>query len=315
MIKQNIDRAASRIRKYVQKTPFEKSEMISKMTGAEVWLKMENQQYTGSFKFRGAMNKMLTLSQQQLDSGIYAASTGNHGAAVAYASQILKVPCIVYVPEKSSEAKLANMMSFGAEIRVHGVDCMEGEIKAREVASKTGGVYVSPYNDAEIIYGQGTISEEIQSQCDGLDAIIVSVGGGGLISGVGGYLKSIWPDMEVIAASPENHAVMIKSLEKGEIVKINPKPTISDGTAGGVEGGSITFDYCQNFVDHTLLLTEKEIEVGLLHVLEKERVLVEGAAGTSVAALIKMQDQLKGKKVGIILCGKNISVDVLKRIL
>jgi threonine dehydratase len=261
------------------------------------------------------MNKMLTLSQQQLDSGIYAASTGNHGAAVAYASQILKVPCIVYVPEKSSEAKLTNMMSFGAEIRVHGVDCMEGEIKAREVASKTGGVYVSPYNDAEIVYGQGTISEEIQSQCDGLDAIIVSVGGGGLISGVGGYLKSIWPNIEVIAASPENHAVMIKSLEKGEIVKINPKPTISDGTAGGVEERSITFDYCQNFVDHTILLTEKEIEEGLIHVLEKERVLVEGAAGTSVAALIKMQDQLKGKKVGIILCGKNISVDVLKRIL
>lgn len=315
MIKQNIDRAASRIRKYVQKTPFEKSEMISKMTGAEVWLKMENQQHTGSFKFRGAMNKMLTLSQQQLDSGIYAASTGNHGAAVAYASQILKVPCIVYVPEKSSEAKLANMMSFGAEIRVHGVDCMEGEIKAREVASKTGGVYVSPYNDAEIVHGQGTISEEIQSQCDGLDSIIVSVGGGGLISGVGGYLKSIWPNIEVIAASPENHAVMIKSLEEGEIVKINPKPTISDGTAGGVEEGSITFDYCQNFVDHTILLTEKEIEEGLIHVLEKERVLVEGAAGTSVAALIKMQEQLKGKKVGIILCGKNISVDVLKRIL
>lgn len=315
MIKQNIERAAVRIKKYIRETPFEKSAMISKMTGAEVWLKMENQQHTGSFKFRGAMNKMLTLDQHQLESGIYAASTGNHGAAVAYACQILDVPCIVYVPEKSSETKLANMKSFGAEIRVHGQDCMEGELKAREVATNTGGIYVSPYNDAEIIYGQGTIAEEIQSQCNGLDAIIVSVGGGGMISGVGGYLKSIWPNIEVIAASPENHAVMIKSLDQGEIVKINPKPTISDGTAGGVEEGSITFDHCQNFVDHSILLSEKEIEEGLIHILEKERVLVEGAAGTSVAALIKMKDYLKSKKVGIILCGKNISLDVLKRIL
>jgi threonine dehydratase len=315
MIKQNIDKASARIKKFIQKTPFEKSEMISKMVGAEVWLKMENQQYTGSFKFRGAMNKMLTLENSQLESGIYAASTGNHGAAVAYACQILNVPCIVYVPEKSSEAKLANMKNFGAEIRVHGEDCMEGELKAREVATRTGAIYVSPYNDADIVYGQGTIGEEIQSQCEGLDAIIVSVGGGGLISGVGGYLKSIWPNIEVIAASPENHAVMIKSLEQGEIVKINPKPTISDGTAGGVEEGSITFDYCQNFVDHSILLSEKEIEEGLIHILEKERVLVEGAAGTSVAALIKMKNFLKGKKVGIILCGKNISMDVLRRIL
>ena len=260
MIKSNVDNAASRIREHVRKTPFEKSGLISKMIGAEVWLKMENQQFTGSFKFRGAMNKMLSLNNTQRKSGIYAASTGNHGAAVALASKILGVPCIVYVPENSSEAKLENMKNFGADIKVIGSDCMEGEIEARKVADNTGGIYVSPYNDPEIVFGQGTIAEEIHSQCDGLDTIIVSVGGGGMISGVGGYLKSVWPDIEVIAASPENHAVMIKSLEKGEIIKINPIPTISDGTAGGVEEGSITFDYCQNFVDHSILLSEQEIE-------------------------------------------------------
>tara|TARA_X000001036_G_scaffold225087_1_gene210603 strand:+ start:599 stop:1546 length:948 start_codon:yes stop_codon:yes gene_type:complete len=315
MIKSNVDNAASRIREHIRQTPFEKSELISKMTGAEVWLKMENQQFTGSFKFRGAINKMLSLNDAQRKSGIYAASTGNHGAAVALASKILGVPCIVYVPENSSEAKLENMKNFGADIKVFGSDCMEGEIEARKVADNTGGIYVSPYNDPEIVFGQGTIAEEIHSQCDGLDTIIVSVGGGGMISGVGGYLKSVWPDIEVIAASPENHAVMIKSLEKGEIIKINPIPTISDGTAGGVEEGSITFDYCQNFVDRSILLSEQEIEAGILHMIEKERVLVEGAAGTSIAALIKMKDYLKNKRVGIIICGKNISLDVLQRIL
>ena len=315
MIKSNVDNAASRIREHIRQTPFEKSELISKMTGAEVWLKMENQQFTGSFKFRGAINKMLSLNDAQRKSGIYAASTGNHGAAVALASKILGVPCIVYVPENSSEAKLENMKNFGADIKVFGSDCMEGEIEARKVADNTGGIYVSPYNDPEIVFGQGTIAEEIHSQCDSLDTIIVSVGGGGMISGVGGYLKSVWPDIEVIGASPENHAVMIKSLDKGEIIKINPIPTISDGTAGGVEEGSITFDYCQNFVDRSILLSEQEIEAGILHMIEKERVLVEGAAGTSIAALIKMKDHLKNKRVGIIICGKNISLDVLQRIL
>ena len=315
MIKNNIDNAISRIGKYVRKTPFEHSSLISNLTGVETWLKMENQQYTGSFKFRGAINKMLTLNEKQRDSGIYAASTGNHGAAVALASKILGVPCIVYVPENSSEAKLGNMKNFGAEIRVYGTDCMEGEIEARKVAKYTGGEYISPYNDPEIVFGQGTIGAEIITQCDNLDAIIISVGGGGMISGVAGYLKSVWPNIEVIAASPKNHAVMIKSLEEGKIVKINPVPTISDGTAGGVEERSVTFDYCQRYVDHSILLSEKEIEEGIIHMIEKERVLVEGAAGTSVAALIKMREQLKGKRVGIIVCGKNISLDVLKRIL
>ena len=315
MINQNVIVASKKINKYIRRTPFERSAMISDLIGADVWLKMENQQHTGSFKFRGAINKMLSLSESERESGIYAASTGNHGAAVAYACQLLKVPCIIYVPENSSEAKLINMKNFGAEIVVHGKDCMDGELKAREVANNTGGIYLSPYNDLEVVAGQGTIGKEIESQCNGLDSIIVSVGGGGLISGVGGYLKSIWPDIEVMAASPENHAVMIKSLDAGEIIKISPVPTISDGTAGGVEDQSITFDMCKEFVDHRVLLTEQEIEEGIVHLIEKERVLVEGAAGTAIAALIKMKEHLEGKRVGVIICGRNISLEVLRKII
>ena len=314
-IHQSVKAAANRISEHVRRTPFERSVMMSELTGADVWLKLENQQYTGSFKFRGAMNKMLTLSQSERECGIYTASTGNHGAAVAYACQKLDVPCVIYVPENSSEAKLANMKSFGAEIRVHGKDCMDGELKARKVADSTGGIYLSPYNDPEVVSGQGTISAEIASQCSGLDAVIVSVGGGGLISGVGGYLKSIWPDIEVIAASPENHAVMIHSLKAGEIIKIDPAPTISDGTAGGVEAGSVTFEMCQEFVDQMVLLTEQEIQDGIIQLIEKERILVEGAAGTAIAALIKKKNDLRGKRVGIIVCGRNISLEVLRKIL
>ena len=314
-IHQSVKAAANRISEHVRRTPFERSVMMSDLTGADVWLKLENQQYTGSFKFRGAMNKMLTLSQSERERGIYTASTGNHGAAVAYACQKLDVPSIIYVPENSSEAKLANMKSFGAEIRVHGKDCMDGELKARAVVDSTGGIYLSPYNDPEVVAGQGTISAEIESQCSGLDAVIVSVGGGGLISGVGGYLKSIWPDIEVVAASPENHAVMIHSLKAGEIIKIDPVPTISDGTAGGVEAGSVTFEMCQEFVDHMVLLTEQEIQDGIIQLIEKERILVEGAAGTAIAALIKKKNDLRGKRVGIIVCGRNISLEVLRKIL
>ena len=314
-IHQSVKAAANRISEHVRRTPFERSVMMSELTGADVWLKLENQQYTGSFKFRGAMNKMLTLSQSERERGIYTASTGNHGAAVAYACQKLDVPCVIYVPENSSEAKLANMKSFGAEIRVHGKDCMDGELKARKVADSTGGIYLSPYNDPEVVSGQGTISAEIASQCNGLDAVIVSVGGGGLISGVGGYLKSIWPDIEVVAASPENHAVMIHSLKAGEIIKIDPVPTISDGTAGGVEAGSVTFEMCQEVVDQMVLLTEQEIQDGIIQLIEKERILVEGAAGTAIAALIKKKNDLRGKRVGIIVCGRNISLEVLRKIL
>ncbi len=314
-IRENVIEASERLKGHIRETPFERSTLLSELTGSDVWLKFENLQYTGSFKFRGAMNKMLSLSKEDREKGIYAASTGNHGAAVAYACKKLEVPCIIYVPENSSEAKLANMKSFGAEIMVYGKDCMDGEIKAREVASSSGGIYLSPYNDNEVVAGQGTIGLEIENQCDYLDAVVVSVGGGGLISGIAGYLKSVWSNINVIAASPENHAVMIKSLEADEIIKINPIPTLSDGTAGGVEEGSVTFDMCKAFVDNMVLLNEDEIREGMIHFIQKERMLVEGAAGTAIAALIKMKNELAGKRVGIIICGRNISIEVLKKIL
>ena len=251
--------AAKKLRSNIRETPFIKSKAFSEITGADVWFKLENFQVTGSFKVRGAVNKLLSLTDKEKYKGVITASTGNHGAAVAYASAQLGINCTIYVPKDASEAKLENMQQFGARIKMYGDDCINAEAEARIISLKTGKTYISPYNDLEVIAGQGTIGVEIESQCDGLDTIIISIGGGGLIRGTATYLKSIWPNLYVIACSPKNSAVMIHSLDAGELRDLKSKPTLSDGTAGGVELDSVTFPICQQIIDETALLTENEI--------------------------------------------------------
>ena len=171
------------------------SPAFSIITSADVRFKMENLQVTGSFKARGAVNKLLSLSVEQRRKGVVSASTGNHGAAVAYSAQKLEVSCSIFVPKDASEAKLQNIKNYGAKIEVYGEDCVESEIKAREIANFSDQTYVSPYNDPYVIAGQGTIGFEIKDQCRALDVLIISVGGGGLIGGTASYLKSVWPDL------------------------------------------------------------------------------------------------------------------------
>jgi threonine dehydratase len=163
--------------------------------------------------------------------------------------------------------------------------------------------------------GQGTLGIEIESQCDGLDVIIISVGGGGLIGGTAGYLKSVWPEIHVIGCSPENSAVMIHSMKAGRVLDLESSSTLSDGTAGGVEENSITFPVCCNVIDESVLVTENEIKNAMITYMEKEHQLLEGAAGTAVAALIKKKDDLHGKRVGVVICGGNISLDTVREIL
>ena len=311
----SIAEAAERISPFIRKTYFPYSSVFSNLIRADVRFKMENLQVTGSFKARGALNKLLSLTKEQRQKGVVSASTGNHGAAVAYAAQELNARCSIFVPKDASAAKLQNIKNYGAKIEVYGEDCVDSEMKAREIANQNDQVYVSPYNDSFVVAGQGTIGYEIKDQCDGLDAIIVSVGGGGLIGGTASYLKSVWPSLQVIGCSPENSAVMIHSIKKEEILDLESKPTLSDGTAGGVEKESITFPICKDIINQTILVSETEIQNGMLKFLENERMLLEGAAGTAVAALIKMKDELKGKKVGVVICGGNISLDVLKKVL
>ena len=312
---EDVVTAADRVRSYIRKTHLTHSRPFSDLVNADVWFKLESLQITGSFKARGAVNKILSLKDQEKEQGVVSASTGNHGAAVAYAAGELNIGCTIYVPDDTSPTKLENMEQFGAKIKVHGDDCIKAEEKARQVSISTGETYVSPYNDPFVMAGQGTLGVEIESQCDGLDVIIISVGGGGLIGGTAGYLKSVWPEIHVIGCSPENSAVMIHSMKAGRVLDLESRPTLSDGTAGGIEENSITFPICCNVIDESVLVTENEIKNAMITYMEKEHQLLEGAAGTAVAALIKKKDDLHGKRVGVVICGGNISLDTVREIL
>ena len=307
--------ASKRIQPFIRKTYFTYSHSFSDLLNADVRFKMENLQVTGSFKARGAVNKLLSLSEKQRGKGVVSASTGNHGAAVAYAAQKLNVPCSIFVPLGASEAKLKNIKNYGAKIKEYGQDCVESELKARETTKYSGQAYISPYNDPLVIAGQGTIGFEIKNQCEMLDTIIIPVGGGGLVGGIASYLKFVWPSIKVIGCSPMNSAVMIHSIHAGKILNLDSKPTLSDGTAGGIEENSITFPICQNNIDETILVSECEIKNAMISFIENEHLLLEGAAGTAVATLIKLQNELKGKRVGVVICGGNISLDIVKQIL
>ena len=314
-IEKEVREAEGRIRGYVRETPVEESRPLGALTGGTVYLKLENLQLTGSFKLRGAMSRMLSLTASQREIGVVAASTGNHGAAVAHAMTSLGIPGRIFVPETASPAKLAAIRSYGAEIRTGGGDPVESEIRARRDAEENGMVYISPYNDPRVIAGQGTVGVELARQIGRIDAVLVALGGGGLISGIGGFLESIDPDIEVVACSPANSAVMYESLRAGRILEMESKPTLSDGTAGGVEDDAITFEPCRRLIDHHALVTEEEIRRAMRLIIGEHHLLVEGAAGVAVAGLLKERERYRDRHAAVVLCGANIALDVLREVL
>lgn len=310
-----IEAAERQIRPYVRETPLDESLAFSQLTGAEVHLKLENLQYTGSFKLRGAMNKLLALSSEQRSRGVVAASSGNHGAAVAYACRILKTPGVVFVPESISSTKLGAMQRYGVDVRVHGDDSLISELAARRFAAERGLAYISPYNDAEVVAGQGTIGVELARQVPRLETVFVAVGGGGLIGGIAGYLKSRRPGVRVVGCQPMNSDVMWQSVRAGCILDLPSLPTLSDGTAGGIEEDALTFALCRDLVDEWVLVTEEEIATAMRQVMEYHHLLVEGASGVAVAGLTKLAGECAGQRVAAVLCGANISLSALKTIL
>jgi threonine dehydratase len=307
--------AERRIRAHVRETPLEHSLRVSEITKCSTFLKLENLQYTGSFKIRGAMNKLLSLTPEQRARGVVAASSGNHGAAVAFGLSRLNMKGIIFVPERTSPTKLEAIRSYGPEVRFHGSDCAVTEVYARNYAERNGMVYISPYNDPQVIGGQGTIAVELTRQLDRIDAVFVSVGGGGMISGIAGYLKSVSADVTVIGCSPENSPVMARSVKANRILEMESKPTLSDGTAGGIEPGAITFSLCQTLVDDYVLVSENEIREAMLLFMETHHMLIEGAAGVAIASYLKTKDRFRGKNVVVVICGANISLETLKTIL
>ena len=308
-----IRAAAKRIEPHVRRTPVERAASFE--CDNEVWLKLENVQLTGSFKLRGVMNKLLSFTAEERARGFIASSTGNHGAAAAYAAKELSLPGKIVVPTTARPAKLETIRGYGAEIIEHGEDCVEAEAFARSLAEEQGMSYVSPYNDPLVAAGQGTLAIELAEEVPNLDAIFVAVGGGGMIAGVGCALAEWIPGCEVIGASPENSPVMCRSLEAGEIVDMESKPTLSDATAGGIEPGSITFEYAKQYVSRIELLSEDQIRTATRRTIQEQDLVIEGAAGTAVAAYLKESGRWVGKKIAIVLCGANIGAEELKEIL
>lgn len=307
--------AEERIRPYVRETPVEESPELSRLTGARVFLKLENLQLTGSFKLRGAINKLLSLSAEDRRRGVVAASSGNHGAAVAHGARLLGCRAIVYVPESASPAKIETIEVLGAEIRRRPGDGVLAEIAARRYADERGLTYLSPYNDPYVVGGQGTIGVELVRQLESIDAIYIALGGGGLISGIAGHLKSSGSPVEVVACSPANSSVMADSVRAGRVLDQESEPTLSDGTAGGVEAGAITFDLCRALVDRYLEVSEAEIGDAMRLVIGRHHTLVEGAAAVPVAALLRDKDRLAGRTVAAVLCGANVALDTLRAVL
>ena len=275
-----VTRAEQRIRSRVRETPLEPSEALGPGGGqGRLLLKCENLQHTGSFKARGALNALLSLSSEERARGVVAASSGNHGAAVAWGLRALGAQGTIFVPEGASSTKVAAIRRQGAEVRAFGDDASLAEGRARAFAAERGMPYISPYNDARVIAGQGTVAVELCRQLERINAVFVPVGGGGLVSGIAGYLKAVLPGVRVIGCQPEASPVMARSVEAGAIVDIPSGPTLSDGTAGGIEPGAITLPLCRSLVDEFVLITEDQIREALRLVLETHHLLIEGAAG------------------------------------
>lgn len=314
-LRDDVEAADRRIRPFVRETPLDYSPRLSAAWGTEVWLKLENTQVTGSFKVRGAVNRLLTLSAEECARGVVTASTGNHGAAVAYAMHRLGVPGTVFVPAGASPSKLAAIRGWGATLQEHGLDGLEAEHEARRRAAEWGLVYVSPYNDNQVVAGQGTVGAELARQMDGFDALFVAVGGGGLIGGTAGYLNALGRTTVVVGCSPERSRVMHESIRAGEVLALASDPTLSDGTAGGVERDTITFDLCDANVDRWELVTEDEIAEAMRMAIGDEHQLIEGAAGVALATARKVAADFPGGRLVVVLCGGNVGLETLRGVL
>jgi threonine dehydratase len=314
-VSQLVQEAYDRSHAQLSPTPLEYSRYLSEQVEGEVWLKLDSMQRTGSFKFRGAVNKILSLSEAELDKGVVSASTGNYALAVAEAMRIRDRRATIYVAKDMDPALLELLRANGLDLVVFGEEAWDAEKEARRVAEDEDKIYVSPYNDPLVVGGQGTCGYEISKQLPDLDAAIFACGAGGLLSGSSGWLKSHNPKIETIGVSPENSPVMYESVRAKKMIEMKTYATLADTCAGNVDQDSITLDFCHRYVDDMMLLTEPEIEAAIRLLFEQHRLVVEGSGALSVGGILKRRDHFKGKKVVAVVCGRNIPLEQFKRII
>ena len=310
----SIRAARERVRGAVLHSPCPYSLLLSRFCGCEIYCKLDNLQVTGSFKERGARNKLLLLGEAERRRGVVAASAGNHAQALAYHGQDLGVPVTVVMPKFAPLVKVSNCRSFGAEIVLHGDTYDEAKRQALAISNETGRLFVHGFDDPDIIAGQGTMGLEIVEDVPGVDAVIVPVGGGGLIAGVGTAVKALRPGVRVIGVEPAHAPTLYESFKAGRPTHIDTKPTLADGLAIA-EVGRLCFEIARNVVDDLVMVNEAQIALSVLRLLELEKVLVEGGGAVPLAAALARQPGLEGKKVVLCLCGGNIDVTLVSRVI
>jgi threonine dehydratase len=311
---EDIEAARERIRNTVYLSPCAYSETISRMTGNTVFFKLENLQMTGSFKERGALNRLLVLSKAEAKRGVIAASAGNHGMALAFHSQRLGIPSTIVMPVLAPLIKVTSVRRYGGRTSLFGSDYDAAFDEAHRLSSQEGLIFIHPFNDPWVVSGQGTLGLELHEQAPELDAVIVPVGGGGLIAGIALALKRLKPKIRVIGVQAEQAPAMRAALDKGKVVHLPPAATIADGIAIRAVG-EIPLELVQKHVDEIVTVNEGEIANAVMLLLEIEKTVAEGAAAVPLAALVNRKIALNGKRVALIVSGGNIDVNLISRII
>jgi threonine dehydratase len=309
----DIRRARERIASAAIRTPLAHSRWLSDELRRDVFLKLECFQLTGSFKLRGAMAKLSALNEEERSRGVLTVSAGNHGLAVAHCSEVLGLDATIVVPESASRAKVNSIRRYPVTLIERGATYDDAERAARAMERESGKTFVSPYNDPDVIAGQGTIGLELIEDLPDLDAVVVPVGGGGLLAGVAIAVKAIAPRVKVYGAEPAVSPTMTAALKAGRIIEIEEEPTIADGCAGNVEPGSMTFSIIQRRIDGMILVSEEDIRRAIAGVASEEHLMIEGSAAVSVAAL--NDRRIEGNKVAAIVSGRNINSELFAEIL
>jgi len=304
----DVYRADKQLSGIVKKTRLIQSDFFSEQCGNEVFIKPENMQHTGAFKLRGAYNKISQLTDEEKSKGVITSSAGNHAQGVAFAAQKLGVKAVICMPATTPILKVEATKNFGAEVILHGDSFDDAFAYSLELQKQHGYIYVHPFNDREVLLGQGTTALEIINELKDVDAILVPIGGGGFASGVALATKVVSPNVKVIGVEPENAACMKAALDAGEIVTLQSADTVADGCAVKT-AGTLTFEFCKKYLDEIITVNEMEIMSALLSLIEKHKLIAEGAGVLSLAALNKLP--FKNKKVVAIVSGGNIDISTL----
>ena len=310
----DIEAALSRIRESIYLSPCERSETFSQLTGNSVYFKLDNLQRTGAFKERGALNKLLTLTKKERDRGVIAASAGNHAQGLAYHAGKLGVKAQICMPLTTPLTKVSATKEYGATVILHGANYDEACEEAIRRGVEQDLMFVHPFDDDAVIAGQGTLGLEILQQHPDIEAIIAPIGGGGLIGGIACAVKEKSPGVRIIGVQPARLPSMKAAIAEGKPVTLNPAATIADGIAVR-RAGDRTFPLVQKYVDDIVTVDEEEIANAILLLLEREKTLAEGAGAAALAALVNRKVSFNGKRVAVLVCGGNIDVTLLARIM